>query len=211
MPHEGNTGVFRCHATTVIRDADVGCTPVPDFAGDVFCPGIKGVFQQLLDDGRRALHYLAGHNQVGHMGGENIDNRQSLHLQQIEILYRISTQNATGKSHKTVNVQKKLDVRKNVRYNISDLLKWRKKEMTAVNATTARQNLYQLIAEVNRNSMPVVITNNRGKNAVLLSEEDWNALQETVYLNSVPGLAESILAGDEALEEREIYDPDKEW
>jgi prevent-host-death family protein len=83
--------------------------------------------------------------------------------------------------------------------------------MTAVNATTARQNLYQLIAEVNRSSIPVVITNNRGKNAVLLSEEDWNALQETVYLNSVPGLADSILAEDESLEEREIYDPDKEW
>ena len=83
--------------------------------------------------------------------------------------------------------------------------------MTAVNATTARQNLYQLIAEVNRSSIPVVITNNRGKNAVLLSEEDWNALQETVYLNSVPGLAESILAEAESLEEREIYDPDKEW
>jgi len=83
--------------------------------------------------------------------------------------------------------------------------------MTAVNATTARQNLYQLIAEVNRSSIPVVITNNRGKNAVLLSEEDWNALQETVYLNSVPGLAESILAEDESLEEREIYDPDQEW
>ena len=83
--------------------------------------------------------------------------------------------------------------------------------MTAVNATTARQNLYQLIAEVNRSSIPVVITNNRGKNAVLLSEEDWNALQETVYLNSVPGLADSILAEDESLEEREIYDPDQEW
>ena len=83
--------------------------------------------------------------------------------------------------------------------------------MTAVNATTARQNLYQLIAEVNRSSIPVVITNNRGKNAVLLSEEDWNALQETVYLNSIPGLAESILAEDESLEEREIYDPDQEW
>ena len=46
---------------------------------------------------------------------------------------------------------------------------------------------------------------------MLLSEEDWNALQETVYLNSVPGLAESILAEDESLEEREIYDPDQEW
>ena len=81
MPHEGNSGVFRSHAAAVIRDTDIGCTPVPDFAGDMFCPGVKGVFQQLLDDGCRALHHLTGRNQVGHMGGENIDNRQANHLQ----------------------------------------------------------------------------------------------------------------------------------
>ena len=83
--------------------------------------------------------------------------------------------------------------------------------MNAVNATTARQNLYQLIAEVNRNSVPITITNNRGKNAVLLGEEDWNALQETIYLCSIPGMAESILTEDEPISGREIYDPDEEW
>ncbi len=83
--------------------------------------------------------------------------------------------------------------------------------MTAVNATAARQNLYQLIAEVNRNSTPITITNSRGKNAVLLGEDDWNALQETIYLCSVPGMAESILSEDEPLSEREIYNPNEEW
>ena len=84
--------------------------------------------------------------------------------------------------------------------------------MTAINATRARKNLYQLIQDVNTNSTPITITNSRGKNAVLLSEDDWNAIQETVYLNSIPGMVDSILsANGESLEERTVYDPDEEW
>lgn len=84
--------------------------------------------------------------------------------------------------------------------------------MTAINATSARKNLYQLIQDVNTNSTPITITNSRGKNAVLLSEDDWNAIQETVYLNSIPGMVDSILfANGESLEERTVYDPDEEW
>lgn len=84
--------------------------------------------------------------------------------------------------------------------------------MTAINATSARKNLYQLIQDVNTNSTPITITNSRGKNAVLLSENDWNAIQETVYLNSIPGMVDSILsANGESLEERTVYDPDEEW
>ncbi len=82
--------------------------------------------------------------------------------------------------------------------------------MNAVNATSARKNLYRLISDVNSNSTPITITNSRGKNAVLLSEDDWNAIQETIYLNSVPGMVNSILK-EEPLEEREIYNPDEEW
>lgn len=67
--------------------------------------------------------------------------------------------------------------------------------MTVINATKARENFYQLISDVNSNSEPVTIMNNRGKNAVLLSEDDWNAIQETVCLNSIPGMAESIIKG----------------
>lgn len=83
--------------------------------------------------------------------------------------------------------------------------------MKSINVTTARNNLYQLIADVNSESVPVTITNSKGKNAVLLSENDWNALQETIYLNSIPGMVESITSDDEPVEKREIYDADEEW
>ncbi|MCD7748563.1 MAG: type II toxin-antitoxin system Phd/YefM family antitoxin [Oscillospiraceae bacterium] len=84
--------------------------------------------------------------------------------------------------------------------------------MTAINATTARKNLYQLISDVNANSAPITITNSRGKNAVLMSEDDWNAIQETMYLNSVSGMAESILASrDEPIEDSAVYTEGEEW
>lgn len=81
--------------------------------------------------------------------------------------------------------------------------------MTSINATKARESLYKLIAEVNESSTPITITNSRGKNAVLLAENDWNAIQETLYLMSVPGLAESIIEGgktpvDDCLTEDEV-------
>lgn len=68
--------------------------------------------------------------------------------------------------------------------------------MTSINVTTARKNLYRLISDVNSSSSPVSITNSNGKNAVLISEDDWNAIQETLYLHSVPGLVKSILDAD---------------
>lgn len=63
--------------------------------------------------------------------------------------------------------------------------------MTAVSATSARANLYRLIDQVNDESEPLTITGQRG-NAVLVGEDDWRAIQETLYLASVPGLAESL-------------------
>ncbi|GAA4893187.1 type II toxin-antitoxin system Phd/YefM family antitoxin [Tessaracoccus lubricantis] len=63
--------------------------------------------------------------------------------------------------------------------------------MTAVSATSARANLYRLIDQVNEESEPLTITGQRG-NAVLIGEADWLAIQETLFLESVPGLAGSI-------------------
>lgn len=63
--------------------------------------------------------------------------------------------------------------------------------MTAVSATSARANLYRLIDQVNEESEPLTITGQRG-NAVLVSETDWQAIQETLFLESVPGMAASI-------------------
>lgn len=75
--------------------------------------------------------------------------------------------------------------------------------MTTLNATEARAKLYSLIDEVADTHKPITITGKRG-NAVLLAEEDWNAINETLYLVSIPGMRESIVEGlEEGLDECE--------
>ena len=69
--------------------------------------------------------------------------------------------------------------------------------MTSISITKARAKLNQIVSEVNESSQPITITNNRGKNAVLVGEEDWKAIQETLYLNSIPRMSQSILASKE--------------
>jgi prevent-host-death family protein len=66
--------------------------------------------------------------------------------------------------------------------------------MTTFSATEARSKLYRLIDEAASSHEPIFITGRRG-NAVLISEEDWRAIQETLYLLSVPGMRESIREG----------------
>ena len=67
--------------------------------------------------------------------------------------------------------------------------------MNAMNATKARTNLFKIMAFVNDNSQPLTLTNSNGKNAVLVGQNDWNAIQETMYLNSVSGMTESLIKG----------------
>ncbi|TFW26630.1 type II toxin-antitoxin system Phd/YefM family antitoxin [Duganella callida] len=64
--------------------------------------------------------------------------------------------------------------------------------MDTISASEARARLYNLIDETAANHAPVQITGKRN-NAVLVSAEDWAAIQETLYLLSVPGMRESIL------------------
>lgn len=66
--------------------------------------------------------------------------------------------------------------------------------MTILNATEARAKLYSLIDETALTHQPIMIKGKR-TNAVLLSEEDWNAINETLYLLSIPGMRESIIEG----------------
>lgn len=66
--------------------------------------------------------------------------------------------------------------------------------MTGITATEARSKLYRLIDETAESHQPIVIAGKRNK-AVLISEEDWSAIQETLYLLSVPGMRESIREG----------------
>jgi len=64
--------------------------------------------------------------------------------------------------------------------------------MITVTATEARKQLYKLLDDVSDSHEPVQITGKRG-NAVLVGEDDWRAVQETLYLVSIPGMRESII------------------
>jgi len=63
--------------------------------------------------------------------------------------------------------------------------------MNTVTATKARAAIYSLIDEANASHEPIQITSKRG-NAVLVSEGDWRSIQETLHLQSIPGMVESI-------------------
>lgn len=66
--------------------------------------------------------------------------------------------------------------------------------MRTVNSTLARNSIYRLIDKTNETSEPIIITGKRG-NAVLVAEDDWRAIMETLYLLSIPNMRESIAAG----------------
>ena len=66
--------------------------------------------------------------------------------------------------------------------------------MGSISASEARRRLFSLIDEVRESHQPVEIHGKRGS-AVLLSEQDWRAIQETLYLAPIPGMRESILEG----------------
>lgn len=63
--------------------------------------------------------------------------------------------------------------------------------MTTLSASEARANLYRLMDQAADSHQPIVIAGKRN-NAVLIAEEDWTAIQETLFLLSVPGMRESI-------------------
>ena len=66
--------------------------------------------------------------------------------------------------------------------------------MTTLTTTQARTKLYQLIDDVNESHHPVQIVGKRSS-AILVSEEDWKDIQETIYLLSVPGMKEKLERG----------------
>lgn len=82
--------------------------------------------------------------------------------------------------------------------------------MSAINITNARKELYNLVEDVNLYSEPTLIVSKKG-NAVLISESGWNAIQETIYLNSIPGMVESIKEGMDTAIENCVPEEDVEW
>lgn len=85
--------------------------------------------------------------------------------------------------------------------------------MSTINITNARQNLFQLVADVNVGFNPITIVNNKGKNAVLISEDEWKSIEETLYLSSIPELVEDInnIKKNENWDEAKEFNPDEEW
>lgn len=69
--------------------------------------------------------------------------------------------------------------------------------MESLSASEARANLFSLVEQVNKDHIPREITSRKG-NAVLLSKADWDSLQETLYLQSIPGLVQSVKASEQA-------------
>ena len=66
--------------------------------------------------------------------------------------------------------------------------------MNSITATEARKQLYSLLDDVAESHHPIQITGKRSS-AILISEEDWRVIQETLYLQSIPGMTASIKKG----------------
>jgi len=77
-----------------------------------------------------------------------------------------------------------------------------------ITVSQARANIYKIIDETAETHQPILITGKRN-NVVMLSEEDWNAIEETLYLNSIPGISSSI---KEAMDSEDSeFSEDIEW
>ena len=78
--------------------------------------------------------------------------------------------------------------------------------MTTITATEARKQLYRLLDEIGESHQPVHISGKR-HSGVLISEEDWSAIQETLYLQSIHGMTDSIKKGMKTNPSRCSKDP----
>ena len=85
--------------------------------------------------------------------------------------------------------------------------------MSTINITKARANLFQLVSDVNVGFNPITIVNNKGKNAVLISEDEWKNIEETLFLSSIPGYVENInnIKNNEDWDNAKEYKKDEEW
>jgi antitoxin YefM len=82
--------------------------------------------------------------------------------------------------------------------------------MLNTNATNFRKNIFELLEQTIKYNEPVNISTKNG-NAILMSEEDYNGLMETLYLTSVPGMKEKILEGLETPLEECLSDDEVQW
>lgn len=85
--------------------------------------------------------------------------------------------------------------------------------MRTINISKAREKLFQLVSEVNNGFNPITIVNSKGKNAVLISEDEWKNIEKTLYLYSIPGLVVDVnkIRKSEEWKLSKEYTLGKEW
>ena len=71
--------------------------------------------------------------------------------------------------------------------------------------------MYNIIAQTNENCAPIAITNSRGKGAVLVGEDEWAAIEETLYLMGIPGVAQSLIEGRDASLDECVSEDELDW
>ena len=79
--------------------------------------------------------------------------------------------------------------------------------MNCITISKAKEDLYKLVDDVNVGFNPITIVNNKGKNAILISEEEWKSIEETLNLLSIPSYTEDI----STIRETEDWDKAKEY
>ena len=82
--------------------------------------------------------------------------------------------------------------------------------MTNINATNFRKDIYELLEQAIKYNEPINVSTKNG-NAVILSEEDYNNLIETVYISSIPGLKDDIVEGLKEPLDNCLAEEDVEW
>ena len=82
--------------------------------------------------------------------------------------------------------------------------------MTNINITNFRKDIYSLLEQTIKFNEPINISTKNG-NAVVLSEEDYNSLMETLYIMSVPGLKDELLERANSKEEEFIDEEEVDW
>ncbi|MFD0705319.1 type II toxin-antitoxin system Phd/YefM family antitoxin [Alloscardovia venturai] len=83
--------------------------------------------------------------------------------------------------------------------------------MHTVTVIVTRKDIYNLINEVNTENAPITITSTKGKSAVLIGEDDWEAIQETLYLMNVPRMSETLMKTRNEIRTDYLTDDELEW
>ena len=85
--------------------------------------------------------------------------------------------------------------------------------MMTTDITNAKKHFFQLVVDVNVGFNPITIVNSNGKNAVLISEDEWKAIRETLYLSndSVLNNNLNLIRKNENWDKSNTFNADEEW